>query len=152
MSTHEDFPAELVEARAKELYEAAFYGCVCDKFADSVLRHRYFASARLSLRREVEACEPLAKAINEALDYLDAAASDLKNTRLTDSDRVSASGIVTAHFNSVNAALAAHRARYAPAPESLADVARESAEALRGNAALSARLLAAVEREKGGAK
>lgn len=46
-------------------------------------------------------------------------------------------------------ALAAHRARYAPAPESLADVAREAAEALRGNAALSARLLAAVGREKG---
>ncbi len=39
----------------------------------------------------------------------------------------------------------------APAPETLADVAREAAKALRGNASLSARLLAAVEREKGGA-
>lgn len=45
--------------------------------------------------------------------------------------------------------LAQALARYAPKPETLADVAREAAEALRGNAALSARLLAAVEREKG---
>lgn len=124
MSTHEDFPAELVEARAKELYEAAFYGCVCDKFADSVRRHRYFAAARLSLRREVEACEPLVKAL----------------VTIRDCGAPVSAGVA-------KRALAAHRARYAPKPETLADVAREAAEALSGNAALSARLLAAVERE-----
>ena len=147
MSTHEDFPAELVEARAKELYAER-----CGSSADlerevRAVRAAWFVVARLSLRREIEACEPLVKALNEALDFLDAAAHDMKNSGLTDGDRASAAGVITNHFNSVNAAIAAHLARYAPAPESLADVAREAAEALSGNAALSARLLAAVERE-----
>ena len=135
MSTHEDFPAELVEARAKELYEAAFYGCVCDKFADSVLRHRYFASARLSLRREVEACEPLVR----VLYFVEHAVNP---------DHFKNSPACCCKACQAREALTAHRARYAPKPETLADVAREAAEALRGNAALSARLLAAVEREK----
>ena len=131
MNENREFPAELVEARAKELYEAAFYGCVCDKFADSVLRHRYFASARLSLRREVEACEPLVKAL-EAIQH----------ESPHNFGEGSCACCVAAD------ALRVHLARYAPKPETLADVAREAAEALRGNAALSARLLAAVEREK----
>ena len=133
MSTHEDFPAELVDARAKDLYEAAFYGCVCDKFADSVRRHRYFAAARLSLRREVEACEPLVKALGA-----------IQHESPHNFGEGSCACCVAAD------ALRVHLARYAPTPkpETLADVAREAAEALRGNAELSERLLAAVEREK----
>ena len=124
MSTHEDFPAELVEARANELERVWLTGGLPDRWIDA---------ARLSLRREVEACEPLVKALD---DYADV----LHDERW----------IATAA--GMREAVAVHRARYAPKPETLADVAREAAEALSGNAALSARLLAAVEREKGGAK
>lgn len=115
MNKNQEFPAELVEARAKELSRA---------WEDSPPiggRMEWWRdTARLSLRREVEACEPLVKALRY---YADWARRDIAAL-----------------------ALEAHAARYAPAPETLADVAREAAEALRGNAALSARLLAAVER------
>ena len=131
MSTHEDFPAELVEARAKELYEAAWGAGEWEEFAHGALRDRYFASARLSLRREVEACEPLVEAL-EAIQH----------ESPHNFGEGSCACCVAAD------ALRVHLACYAPAPETLADVAREAAEALRGNAALSARLLAAVEREK----
>ena len=125
MSTHEKFPQALVEQRAKELYAER-----CGSSADlerevRAVRAAWFVVARLSLRREVEACEPLVKEMERALWYF-------PHASWADGHR---------------GAIAAHRARYAPAPETLADVAREAAEALRGNAALSARLLAAVERE-----
>lgn len=123
MSTHEDFPAELVEARLHDLRNE-YWSTVSDNLAD------WRAAARLSLRREVEACEPLVKAL-EAIQH-----ESPHNL-----GEGSCACCVAAD------ALRVHRARYAPAPESLADVAREAAEALRGNAVLSARLLAAVERE-----
>ena len=133
MSTHEDFPAELVEQRAQELYDAAWGAGEWEEFAHGALRDRYRVAARLSLRREVEACEPLVKALEEDVKvyaYHDLIASEER----------------------VEEVLRAHRARYAPAttpaPDSLSELAREAAEALRGNAALSERLLAAVEREK----
>ena len=132
MSTHEDFPAELVEARAKELYDEAWGAGEWEKFAHGALCNHYRAAARLSLRREVEACEPLVKA--------------LKTAEASMEDPCTGEHRYT--LRKVRSVIAAHRARYAPKPETLADVAREAAEALRGNAALSARLLAAVEREK----
>lgn len=130
MNENRDFPAELVEARANELYDAAWGADEWEKFAHGALMEHYRNAARLSLRREVEACETLVKALERLRD--------------------SWSEYTTPHVVARNA-IAAHRARYAPKPETLADVAREAAEALSGNADLSARLLAAVEREKGGA-
>lgn len=59
---------------------------------------------------------PLVKAIEEALDFLDAAAHDLKNSSLTDEDRASCSKIVMAHFSSIKAAIDAFHAIDAPPP------------------------------------
>ena len=130
MNENREFPAELVEARAKELYAER-----CGSSADlerevRAVRAAWFVVARLSLRREVEACEPLVQAL-AAIAAPGTAGKDYTHD----------------HQCVAKRAVTAHCARYAPAPETLSDVAREAAEALRGNAALSERLLAAVERE-----
>ena len=130
MSTHEKFPQALVEQRAKELYAER-----CGSSADlerevRAVRAAWFVVARLSLRREVEACEPLVKALGA-----------IQHESPHNFGEGSCACCVAAD------ALRVHLARYAPAPESLADVAREAAEALSGNAALFERLSAALARE-----
>jgi len=150
MSTHEEFPAELVEARANEL-RAAYFGASCGRVEDAnpSAQADWRGLARLSLRREVEACEPLVKMLGECTDQMDGSMR-LSFTR----DRALS-------------ALAVHHARYVPAPErTVKEIAADvllTRTTFRcshsdGHATVSDALLdelaAAIkrEREKGGAK
>lgn len=90
MSNEQDFPQALVGQRAREMREVWRAQPVTFGRATS-----WEAVARLSLHREAEACEPLV----EALEY---AARDHRYHNWLDTP--------------LNAALAAHRARYAPEP------------------------------------
>lgn len=88
MTTDRDFPQALVGERAKELREA-WMGS-------------WEPIARLSLRREYEACEPLVKELNDASAAV----------------RAHAIGCVRCQneVDHIARVISAHRARYAPEP------------------------------------
>ena len=110
MNEKQGFPAELVEARAKELCDERNWAGAWRQVLTEDRFEGWRRAARLSLRREVEACEPLANAL-----------ACVHHATERSADRAAD-------------AISAHRARYAPAPkpapDALADVAREAADML----------------------
>ena len=140
MNEKREFPPALVEQRAQELRDE-YFGNVTPHLAWAALdngdKNMWRNAARLSLRREVEACERVGLKIAR-----EAGSRGFQEGRAFSGKPLDFASIVRDEISRE------YTPPTSPAPETLADVAREAAEALRGNAALSARLLAAVEREK----
>lgn len=116
------------EALAKRVYgmcwpQEAGWPTWCG--AHEVAQRRAESVADFILAEQERREGPLVKCVDEALDFLDAAAHDLKNSSLTDTDRASCSQIVMAHFNLIKAALAAFHAIDAPPQRTVEQIAAD---------------------------
>lgn len=119
------------EALAKRVYgmcwpQEAGWPTWCG--AHEVAQRRAESVADFILAEQERREGPLVKCVDEALDFLDAAAHDLKNSSLTDTDRASCSQIVMAHFNLIKAALAAFHAIDAPPQRTVEQIAADVVE------------------------